>query len=541
LTELLKRLQTVEKEFGQARNRAEQFSAATKNVGAAAESAGKGAEKASKGMGKFASSITRILKYRVIRSVIREIGDAFQTGLANAYQFSKGIGGELASAMDTLATKSLTMKNQLGSAFGEVLMNIMPILLRLIEVVRTAANAIAQFFAAIGGRSSYLKAVDASQEWAKSTAAGAKSAKEMRRQLMGFDEINRLDAPDTGGGGGGGGAGTDFSKMFEETMIPEWLQNLGERLRELTPILLTIAGIIAGISLLKHIGEVLGWSEAFQGVLSKIIGIAIAIAGAVLLWDGFSDALNNGVDWGNLIEMLGGTVLLVIGLGTAFGATGAAIGLLIGGIALCIVGFKEWIETGKASTEVLTAVSIGILAIGAAVALFTGSWIPAVIAGVAAAAVWLIGKWDEVKDHLSGVWNNMLSDIIAFVNDGITFLNALLEPINAILSFFGSGIVLSIPYMPTPGYATGGFPEDGMFMANHGELVGQFSNGRTAVANNEQIIQGIERGVYNAMTSAMAGQSGERDIRVYLDGKEIGAASRRYERSVNRATGVSLA
>ena len=541
MTELLKRLQTVEKEFGQARNRAEQFSAATKNVGAAAESAGKGAEKASKGMGKFASSITRILKYRVIRSVIREIGDAFKTGLANAYQFSKGIGGELAAAMDTLATKSLTMKNQLGSAFGEVLMNIMPIVLRLIEVLRTAANAIAQFFAALGGRSSYLKAVDASQEWAKSTAAGAKAAKEMRRQLMGFDEINRLDAPDSGGGGGGGGAATDYSKMFEESPIPEWLQNLGERLRELTPILLTIAGIIAGISLLKHIGEVLGWSEAFQGVLSKIIGIAIAIAGAVLLWDGFSDALNNGVDWGNLIEMLGGTVLLVIGLGTAFGATGAAIGLLIGGIALCIVGFKEWIETGKASTEVLTAVSIGILAIGAAVALFTGSWIPAVIAGVAAAAVWLIGKWDEVKEHLSGVWNNMLADIIAFVNDGITFLNALLEPINAILSFFGSGIVLSIPYMPTPGYATGGFPEDGMFMANHGELVGQFSNGRTAVANNEQIIQGIERGVYNAMTSAMAGQSNDRDIRVYLDGKEIGAASRRYERSVNRVTGVSMA
>ena len=35
-------------------------------------------------------------------------------------------------------------------------------------------------------------------------------------------------------------------------------------------------------------------------------------------------------------------------------------------------------------------------------------------------------------------------------------------------------------------------------MANHGELVGQFSNGKTAVANNEQIIEGITRGVAQA-------------------------------------------
>ena len=103
---------------------------------------------------------------------------------------------------------------------------------------------------------------------------------------------------------------------------------------------------------------------------------------------------------------------------------------------------------------------------------------------------------------------------------------------------FGS-FTVSLPQISF--YQTGGFPEDGLFMANHGELVGQFSNGQTAVANNEQIIAGIERGVYNAMTSAMANQSGSgRDIRVYLDGKEIGAASRRYERQMNRATGVAL-
>ena len=49
-------------------------------------------------------------------------------------------------------------------------------------------------------------------------------------------------------------------------------------------------------------------------------------------------------------------------------------------------------------------------------------------------------------------------------------------------------------------YAKGGFPdeEDGLFFANHNELVGKFSNGKTAVANNDQIVSGIQNGVYAA-------------------------------------------
>lgn len=65
-------------------------------------------------------------------------------------------------------------------------------------------------------------------------------------------------------------------------------------------------------------------------------------------------------------------------------------------------------------------------------------------------------------------------------------------------------------------YATGGFPEDGLFMANHNELVGQFSDGRTAVANNQQITQGI----YTAVLQAMR-DSGGNNISIELDGYEV--------------------
>lgn len=55
-------------------------------------------------------------------------------------------------------------------------------------------------------------------------------------------------------------------------------------------------------------------------------------------------------------------------------------------------------------------------------------------------------------------------------------------------------------------HANGGFPEDGLFFANHGELVGKFSNGKTAVANNEQILTGIEnataKGIFSGVVAA---------------------------------------
>ena len=69
------------------------------------------------------------------------------------------------------------------------------------------------------------------------------------------------------------------------------------------------------------------------------------------------------------------------------------------------------------------------------------------------------------------------------------------------------------------GFATGGFPEGGLFMANHNELIGRFDDGRTVVANNEQITQGI----YMAVKEALGGGRNT-ELTVYLDGREIAKA-----------------
>ena len=84
-----------------------------------------------------------------------------------------------------------------------------------------------------------------------------------------------------------------------------------------------------------------------------------------------------------------------------------------------------------------------------------------------------------------------------------------------------------------PKYSVGGFPEDGLFMANHNELVGQFSDGRTAVANNLDIQKGIEEAAYRGFSRANADNREEVELlreliravhngkRIVVDGREL--------------------
>lgn len=77
-----------------------------------------------------------------------------------------------------------------------------------------------------------------------------------------------------------------------------------------------------------------------------------------------------------------------------------------------------------------------------------------------------------------------------------------------------------------PKYSVGGFPEDGLFMANHNELVGRFSDGRTAVANNLNIQKGIEDAAYRGFSRANAENREQENllrelIQAVKDGREI--------------------
>lgn len=134
----------------------------------------------------------------------------------------------------------------------------------------------------------------------------------------------------------------------------------------------------------------------------------------------------------------------------------------------------------------------------------------------------------NVKDAFGNVWTSIRVDFSAFANSLLASARTFIRQLNQVLSSasFSSGnaaksIIGKTPKM-IPAFATGGFPEDGMFYANSGELVGHFANGRTAVANNAQIIEGIENAVYRAMTAAQRGSGRGGEIELVLDKQVVG-------------------
>jgi hypothetical protein len=128
-------------------------------------------------------------------------------------------------------------------------------------------------------------------------------------------------------------------------------------------------------------------------------------------------------------------------------------------------------------------------------------------------------KADKWASALSGIktgfetaFNNAISAIKTIWNKFADSLNKKLSfTIEAFNNpFTGQALWsdITVNLGKIPKFQTGGFPEDGLFFANHNELVGKFSNGRTAVANNEQITQGIEQASYRGIARALAEYQG---------------------------------
>lgn len=96
-----------------------------------------------------------------------------------------------------------------------------------------------------------------------------------------------------------------------------------------------------------------------------------------------------------------------------------------------------------------------------------------------------------------------------------------------------------------PFFAEGGFPETGeLFVAREAgpELVGRI-NGKTAVANNDQIVSGISSGVYNAVKNAMQGNGGSGNMNIHatfvMDGEVVGKQVIKYHNDVVKRTGTT--
>ena len=315
--------------------------------------------------------------------------------------------GDMARSLDAPANQLRIFQAQLtlasraiGNIFIPIHQKILPIAIAVLRIVRELADAIAKLFhfklteidySGVGNLAS--GAEDAAAGFDDATSA----AKELKKSVMGFDELNILNgntASGSGSAGVSGGSGFDF-ELPEYGFLNDVSKQADEVTQKLKNALPWILAIGAGLAAWK-LGPKLGLD------LQKTIGLAVGIFGALTLVQNILDSIVNGVTEENMTGMIFGMTLAVTGLYVALGPVAGGITAIVSGLAVLAVSFSDAEKSGWNFQNQMLAIA-GILAAGVGIGILIGSWIPLLIAMIAALLLSITVSTGHGQELISGV------------------------------------------------------------------------------------------------------------------------------------------
>lgn len=364
-----------------AKTRAGELTREITNASGASERMEFAAKNVSDSMNTFSKRVSGLFKRVLVFSLITRALQSLRTWIGKTIMQNE----EARAAVARLKAAFLTLAQP-------ILQVVIPVFVKLVNILTQVVTAIAKFFGMLSGKSwsSQKSAAQGLNEEQKALEGVGSAAEDASKSMASFDEINQLtdNSASAAGGGAGGAASTEIAPDFSNLDMAE---------DKLHDILGLVGAIAAGL---------LAWKIAslFTNDLSKIWGIALAVAGAFALVYFWLDAWNNGIDLQNFLGMLAGLAALAAGLAIAFGPIAAGIALVVGGLAMLVVGIKDVIENGFNLVNTLTIIA-GLLAAGIGISLLTGSWIPLLIAGFAAALVALVSFTGHGEELIEGLKN----------------------------------------------------------------------------------------------------------------------------------------
>ena len=348
-------------------------------------------EAASKSMDNFGKRISSVVRSALVFTAITQ-------ALAKVREWVKSVVMTNSEARESIAQ----LKGALLTLAQPLVSVVVPAFTMLVRVITAVINQISRLVALISGKSvkasaNAAKSLNKETKALKGTGGAAKKA---ASDLAAFDEINQLSGDTADSAGGGGVSADDITPDFS------YMDDISDRLKKIADAVMLIA---AGLALWKISSSLPG---VLGTILQKLGGILIAVGGLILLWDGLSDAWNNGVNWGNLLEMLAGTAALAGGLALAFGKVGAGIGLVVSGAALLVTAFHDMMEGGMNLENTLMSVA-GLMIGGLGIAVLTGSWIPLLIAAIASLLVAVVNAYGDTEQFVDGI-KAMLDGFVDF-------------------------------------------------------------------------------------------------------------------------------
>lgn len=247
------------------------------------------------------------------------------------------------------------------------------------------------------------------------------------------------------------------------------------------------------------------WTSSLSPVFKNVIGIIGGVIEIVMtLWNGVFSPL---ISW------------LVTAFAPIFGNVFSSILTTVTSIINNILGIIDGLV--QALRGVIDFIA----------GVFTGDWSRA---------------WQGVVNVFGGIWNTIVSTVSAVLNGVIGVINAVLAAISGAINGVINTInkisfttprwvpliggrtvspnIKNVPNWQIPALASGGIvPSGQIFVARENgipELVGNFG-GTTGVMNNQQIVEAVSAGVYNAVVSAMGSSDGSQETVVEVDGEKL--------------------
>ena len=306
----------------------------------------------------------------------------------------------------------------------------------------------------------------------------------------------------------------------------------------------------------------IGAALAFSGA-NIPLGLALLTAGAVTMgtaimpnWNDLSDNVQQKI---SMITTVVGGVLLAVGAILALSGVALPLGLGLmaaGALSLGAVATLNWdfvVNSIKKVVSVITGILSGALIVLGVLLCLSGAGVGLGLAVLAAGLSLSYAAWTLDDNPITRFVRQMANSIIGLVNGVIDAINDMFHIQFNGLSVMGITLIpafdirlVDIPHIPF--FEDGGFPNEGqLFIAREAgaEMVGAMGR-RTAVANNDQIVEGISAGVSVANDGVIAAIYAllnvveEKDMSVVIGDNEIGHSYDRYKEKRGRqvSTGV---
>ena len=297
------------------------------------------------------------------------------------------------------------------------------------------------------------------------------------------------------------------------------------------------------------------------------LGLGLLAAGAVTMgtaimpnWGTLSETVQQKIS--SITTVVGGALL---GVGAILALSGVALplglGLMAAGaLSLGSAAALNWdsvLNSIKTVVSSITGILSGALIVLGVMLCLSGAGIGLGLAVLSAGLSLSYAAWTLDNNPITRFVRQMANSIIGIVNSVIDAINNMFHISFKGLSLLGKQVIpafdvrlVNLSHIRT--FADGGFVDQGqLFIAREAgaELVGNIGN-HTAVANNDQIVEGITSGVKEgnselisamfAVASQVIQAVQENGGDIYLDSDKVGQKVTEYQNRKNRMYGKTL-